>query len=56
MNATAFAKLLKALNFDGAGTRDGGSAGKRGAGKMADESSAKKTKTLMAYGFKRKEP
>ena len=49
VSAEAFAKLLKALGFDGSG-------GKRKADAASTPESGKKAKTLMSFGFTKKEP
>ena len=56
VTASAFAKLLKALTFEGNGKSSaGGGGGKRGVSDAAANGSGKKVKTLMSFGFKRNE-
>ena len=57
MSTDAFQRLLKALGFDEHGNTLGGTAKKRKqAAADADSDSARKTKTLMNFGFKKQSP
>ena len=57
VSSDAFTRLLKALGFDEHGNTLGGSDKKRKqAAADAEASGAKKTKTLMNFGFKKQSP
>ena len=57
VSTDAFKRLLKALGFDEHGNTLGGSDKKRKqAAADADSGTAKKTKTLMNFGFKKQSP
>lgn len=57
MSTEAFKRLLKALGFDENGNTLGGTEKKRKqAVADADNGAAKKTKTLMNFGFKKQSP
>lgn len=57
MSTEAFKQLLTALGFDASGNTLGGSEKKRKqAAADAENGSAKKTKTLMNFGFKKQSP
>lgn len=56
MSTDAFQRLLRALGFDEHGNTLGGTGKKRKPAAMDADSDAKKTKTLMNFGFKKQSP